>query len=190
MAALEGALPGLTPPDPPLADGGLVLRVPREDDVPWIVRGCQDPEVPRWTTVPAGYTAVHGREFVDETAVDWAQGTHARFAIVLDGAGAGVVGLHRLAGGQVPEVGYWVGPWARRRGVATRAARLVVAWAFGDLGREALELRTMVGNTGSERVATALGFHRGPVRRTAGTDRCADVDVHLWTLSRASWAGR
>lgn len=190
MANLEGALPGLTAPDPPLSDGGLVLRVPREEDVPWIVRGCQDPEVPRWTTVPAGYTEAHGRGFVDDTAVDWDQGTHARFAIVLDGAGAGVVGLHRLAGGQVPEVGYWVGHWARRRGVATRAARLVVDWAFRDLGHDLLELKTMIGNTGSERVAAAIGFTRRPVQRTAGTDRCAGVDVHLWTLSRDSWARR
>jgi len=189
LAALEGAFPGLTPPEPPLADGGLVLRVPREEDVPWIVRGCRDPEVPRWTTIPADYTEALGREFVDETAVDWAQGTNARFAIVLDGAGAGMVGLHRLAAGQVPDVGYWVGHWARRRGVATLAARLVVDWAFRDLGLDALALRTMVGNAGSEGVAAALGFTRGPVRRTGAGDRCGDVDLHFWTLSRESWAG-
>lgn len=188
MAGLEGALPRLTPPDPPLADAGLVLRVPRAEDVPWIVRGCQDPEVPRWTTIPAGYTEATGREFIDDTAVDWDQGTHARFAIIVDGAGAGVVGLHRLAGGQVPEVGYWVGHWARRRGVATRAARLVVDWAFRDLGRDLLELKTMPGNTASERVAAAVGFTKGPVSRTPDRERCAGVDVHVWTLTRASWA--
>lgn len=189
MAAHEAAVPGLTPPDPPLADGGLVLRIPREDDIPWIVRGCQDPEVPRWTTIPAGYTEAHGREFVDETAVDWAQGTHARFAILLDGVGAGVVGLHNLLTG-VPEVGYWVGFWARRAGVASRAARLVVDWAFRELGCAELALKTMPGNTGSERVAASTGFVKGPVTRTSGGDRCAGVDVHVWTLTRASWARR
>ena len=188
MAAHQDAFSGLTPPDPPLADGDLLLRPPLPQDIPWIVRGCQDPEVPRWTTVPSPYTEAHAREFVEESPVDWAQGTEARFAILLDGAGAGMIGIHRLLGDAAPEVGYWVGPWARRRGAASRATRLVVGWAFGQLGLPRLDLLTMPGNTGSEGVAAAAGFTRGPVEASGCDQRGTRVDVHRWTLSREDWA--
>jgi len=184
LGAHPGQVPGLIVPSPPLADGDLMLRPPVAEDVPWIVRGCTDPEVPRWTTVPERYTEAHARMFIEDTAVDWAQGTHARFAILLDGEGAGMVGVHHTAGGRPPEVGYWVGYWARRRGVATRATRLVSAWAFDVLAVDVLELRTMPGNAGSEAVAAAAGFTRGDLERAGCEQRGNRVDVHRWTLRR------
>jgi RimJ/RimL family protein N-acetyltransferase len=48
----------------------------------------------------------------------------------------------------------------RRRGVALGAARLVVAWAFGELGIERLELLTYPGNEASQALAAKLGFTR------------------------------
>ena len=44
--------------------------------------------------------------------------------------------------------------------MALGAARLVVAWAFGELGIERLEILTYPGNEASQALAGRLGFTR------------------------------
>ena len=42
----------------------LVLHVPDDSDIDAITAACQDPEIPRWTTVPSPYTREHGEGYV------------------------------------------------------------------------------------------------------------------------------
>src|SRR5262249_39239390 len=69
------------------------------------------------------------------------------------------------------EIGYWVAPWARRRGVATAATRVLSDWAFDHRAVERLELLAAKENVGSQRVALAAGFTREGVRRGASLGR-------------------
>jgi RimJ/RimL family protein N-acetyltransferase len=56
-------------------------------------------------------------------------------------------------------------PWARRKGVMTRALRLVLAWGFGLPGIDVVYWRAQVGNSASRRVAGRCGFRmEGTVR--------------------------
>jgi RimJ/RimL family protein N-acetyltransferase len=73
----------------------------------------------------------------------------------------------RTSGG---EIGYWVAPWARGRGIASEAARLLAAQAFA-IGIPRLELRTDQENLASQRVALAAGFVREGLARGAGQGR-------------------
>lgn len=171
---------GIRVPDPPLLEGDLLLRPPEPGDVEWIVRGCTDPEVPRWTTIPSPYGPEHARSFIADREVDWRQGTAATFAILRDGEGAGMVELRRHA--ERAEVGYWVGSWARRRGVATRATRMVLRHARAEWGITDVELTTLPDNHASRGVAAALGFACGSeVRRL--DQRGATRVVDVWTLT-------
>ena len=68
------------------------------------------------------------------------------------------------------EVGYWIAPWARGQGVATKATRAVAQWAF-DQDFYRLELLAAKENPGSIRVALAAGFGREGVRRDGGPTR-------------------
>jgi RimJ/RimL family protein N-acetyltransferase len=77
----------------------------------------------------------------------------------------GSVSLDRCAEREAAEVGYWVKREARRGGVALGAARLVVAWAFAELGIERLELLTYPGNEASQALAARLRFTRECVLR-------------------------
>jgi len=43
----------------------LVLSIPTEADIDAITAACQDPEVPRWTTVPSPYTRKNAVEFIE-----------------------------------------------------------------------------------------------------------------------------
>ncbi len=146
-------------PDPPvLRDGDdLVLRAHRPDDAEEVHERCQDPETIRNTTIPQPYSREDAERFVGLTATWWASGTAASFAVELDGRCAGSVDL-RLEGGGWAEVGYVLSPWARGRGLMTRALRLMVAWGFDDLGLAGVRWEARVGNEASRQVAEKCGF--------------------------------
>ena len=52
-------------PDPPLRDDAVVLRPWSLDDVPAVTAACQDPEIPRWTTVPTPYAEEDARLWLE-----------------------------------------------------------------------------------------------------------------------------
>lgn len=88
----------------------LVLSIPTAADVDAITDACQDPEVPRWTTVPSPYTRENAEEFVEQVVRWWADGEETVWAIRRDGALAGMIGLHRITAhthGGDAEIGYW-----------------------------------------------------------------------------------
>ena len=99
---------------------------------------------------------------------------HLAAALDADGAAVGSFSLLGISGGRdVAEVGYWVHPAARGRGVATEAVRLLVRHALvpiedGGLGLRRVVLSAATGNTASQRVAEKNGFVQGGVRRAAG----------------------
>jgi len=62
------------------------------------------------------------------------------------------------------EVGYWLVPEARGRGVATRCVRAATEHAFAN-GISRIEAHVRVGNAASERVLERAGFTREGVKR-------------------------
>jgi RimJ/RimL family protein N-acetyltransferase len=163
---------------------GVRLRRFRSDDVSDIVAGCADPLTRRFIDgLPAPYTEVDARWWVT-------QGAPAAFAVggaayaVADPATDRLLGTVGLSNpvpqrGQA-ELGYWVAPWARRRGVATAATRALAGHAFAA-GTARLELLTHVENTASQRVALAAGFRPEGVRRSASPDRrTGRRDLTVW----------
>jgi RimJ/RimL family protein N-acetyltransferase len=142
-----------------LTDGRLVLRQPTEDDVDEITRACQDAELQRWIPVPVPYERQHGSEWVADTQASWEEDRELRWVIsdAQDPEVLGAIGLHSRDA-SMREVGYWLAPWARGRGVMTAAARLACGWGFDDLGLQRIEWQANVGNEASRRVALRLGF--------------------------------
>ncbi len=136
--------------------------------MPAVTAACQDPEIPRWTVVPHDYTERHARDFIDGTAGDLAAGRELAMAIVgPDGSLLGAVGLSEFDWRDMKaEIGYWVAAEARRRGVGSRATRMLAEWALTTLGMERLELLAHPENEGSQRLAERAGFTReGTLRR-------------------------
>jgi RimJ/RimL family protein N-acetyltransferase len=176
----------IVPPDPPLSDGVVTLRLFTLDDIPDVVRGCRDPDVVRWTAwIPPNYTERDAREFIEGQAQSRAEGTDVTFAMVDAGGGEllGGVGLHGVDREEgSAQIGYWVGIWARNRGVATRAAVLLSTWALRELELGRLELMTFPGNTASERVAEKAGFVREGLLRQYTLTREGRRDATMWSL--------
>lgn len=175
------------PPDPPLADDAVLLRVPRLEDAPAIAAACADPEIARWVPVPVPYSLADALAFLAIVQEGWSSGSHATFAIEDRATGmlAGMIGVDRGAVPGRASIGYWLAPSARGRGFATRAVRLASAWAFTDPRLERLELMTLVGNHASGRVALRAGFELEGVLRTYLSFRGRSVDAVMYARVRA-----
>lgn len=147
----------------------LELSPPREADVEVIFRACQDADIQRYTTVPSPYERSHAEGFIPQVAAEWASGVSVTWAMREGTEFAGVVGLYGMTGNGTGELGYWVSPWSRRRGLLVEAARAVVDWGFSPDGADLVRIQwnAVVGNLGSARAARALGFRYEGLRRQA-----------------------
>jgi RimJ/RimL family protein N-acetyltransferase len=172
-----------------LSDGSVTLRLFRPSDAGAVARACDDPETARWLPVPVPYTPADGRAYVEQVApAGWFDGSSATLAVTDAGSGEllGDVSLklpHRdpLRFG---EVGYWTAPWARGRGVASAATRLVARWGLQELGLNRVELFADVDNTASQRVAEKAGFLReGTARRARPLRDGTGRDMALFSLT-------
>ncbi|WP_326560847.1 GNAT family N-acetyltransferase [Micromonospora sp. NBC_01796] len=150
---------------------GVRLRLFRDADLEDLMVGCNDPLTRRFLPhLPGPYTAADAHWWIsDGTAAVWARGG-AAYAIadpatdrLLGGIGIDQVAPARGQG----EIGYWVTPRARGRGVATAATTLLAGRALTH-GFARLELLTDPENVASQRVALGSGFSREGIRRGAG----------------------
>jgi RimJ/RimL family protein N-acetyltransferase len=157
---------------------GVRLRAYRAEDVEDVVHGCDDPVTRKFlATLPSPYTGADALWWITEGAPAAFAGGGAAYAIADPRTDRllGGVGLDRvLPVRQQAEIGYWVAPGDRRRGVATAAVRALSGWAFTRTGTARLELLTSWTNVASQRVALAAGFQREGVRRGAAVDRAGD----------------
>jgi len=161
--------------------GPCALRPWREADVPQLVVACQDPDIVRFTRVPAGYGERDGREYVRSRDAAAAEGTAASFAIVAAEDPAHVVGSislfahsrrHRRA-----EVGYWVAAAERGRGHGVAALRAMSHWGFGAVGLGRIELMAATVNPASQAVAERAGYSREAVLRRAWRGKAEHMDM-------------
>jgi len=148
---------------PTLTDGVVTLRAHTADDIDAIVEQSTDPLSVRWTTVPAPYARSDGEEFVGTTIPNgWADDTRWAFAVeAADDDGTprfcGTVELRDL-GSHRAEIAYGSHPWARGRGIMTRALDLLLDWGFDARGLGAVIWFANRGNWASRRTAWRLGF--------------------------------
>ncbi len=176
-------------PAEPLEAGPTALRPWRDSEIAWLVEACQDPDIPRWTAVPAPYGEPDARTFLSRRYDALHAGTEASFAIVtsedIDHGLLGSISLMHLAWqDDSGEVGYWLARGARGHGHATRAVRRICAWGFEVLGLERIALLTATGNLPSQRVAERAGFTREAVLRSYLLSKQGRLDMVVFGLLR------
>lgn len=154
---------------------GVVLREYRPGDEPDLLVAFADEEIARWNPGPSGPDAA--AEFMLRRN-DWSGGDHASWAVAdVSDRLVGSVSLHKIDVDQADaEIGYWVAPWARRKGHATGAVMAATRFAFARLGLHRVHLYHAADNPRSCAVADAAGFeHEGTLRKSF---RYADGDYH------------
>lgn len=169
-----------------LSDDVVDLTPPTTDDVDAVTALCQDPDIQAWTIVPSPYARADAEWFVESMVADgWAQGRACTWGIRSGGELVGMVGLSMRPPGSA-EVGYWLGPAARGRGLLHRSLLLVLTYGFAPagLGLERVEWRCYAGNWASWRAAWRVGFRFEGAVRGGGVQRGRRHDEWVGTLLR------
>ena len=152
-----------------LRDGDLLLRPSVPEDAEAIREVYSEPDIRHWM----GWDDqppddAEARANIERAARAWEERTWAVFRIVDAATGKVVGGVNlRMGDHRMGEISYFLRASARGRGLATRAVRLVAAWAFDELGLERIELRVHPENEASQRVAERTGFTREGVERAS-----------------------
>jgi RimJ/RimL family protein N-acetyltransferase len=117
---------------------------------------------------------------------------------VTEGTLLGSVNLVHYPEREAGEIGCWVVEGARGRHVASSAIRLIVRFAFEEVGLERLEIMTETPNLASQQMTEKLGFKReGNLRgylasRGERDDELVDpahgrIDQFMFALLRKEW---
>jgi RimJ/RimL family protein N-acetyltransferase len=142
-----------------------------------------DPEVVRFTRVPAGADETFVRGWIGRYERGRQDGSRAGFAVRdHDGTFLGFAAIVELElDHREGEIGYMVAPVARGRGVASRAVELLTRWGFDELGLLRLELRIDVENTASAVVAERTGYRCDGVLRNVHFKQGARCHLAVWS---------
>ena len=138
-----------------LRDDDILLRRPEAADIDAIVAACTDEEIVRYIPlIPVPYRRADAEWWIDRAEQAWKDGSAYPFAIADSDTGRflGAIEVRPLRG----DIGYWIAPKARGRGVCTRALRLILGWRT----ERPLWLTTHPQNAASQRVAEKAGFRR------------------------------
>ncbi len=174
---------------PVLTGTRLTLRELRREDAPSLFALLTTEEVARFITPPP--TTVEGFE----RFIAWAQkrrveGRYACFAVVPHGTdtAVGLFQIHLDATGGTAEWGFALGSPYWGTGLFVDGARLVVDFAFAELGIRRLEARAVVENGRGNSALRKIGAVQEGVLRQA-FDRDGEIfDQTLWTILRDDWA--
>ncbi|WP_433271531.1 GNAT family N-acetyltransferase [Actinosynnema sp. CS-041913] len=85
------------------------------------------------------------------------------------------------------EAGCWLEPAAAGRGLATRAARVIIDWAVEERGIHRVEWLVATGNQASIAVARRLGMTREGVLRESFPHRGERYDMEVWSVLAPEW---
>jgi len=180
---LAGAMIKLSFPPEGISFDGLLLRLPTLADVDGVAGSFNDPELREAGNLPP----FSKEELIERLPALPALVASGRLAplVVVDPAEGDVLGggtLHHLDSERaIVEIGYWLYPHARGRGIATRLARVLAEHAF-SIGVQRVAAYVNVGNTPSERVLERAGFTREGVVRSLPKPDGKRVDKTLYSL--------
>ena len=157
---------------PTISDGVVTLRAWSPADAAFMATAFADPEIRRYNGrhdadgyPGAPLTLAEATADIETFAASWRafartrRPTGAVFAIADSHTGelAGCTGVDNWSDAKVAQIGYWLTPHARGKGIATRAVLLLTGWLF-ELGATHVFLTVVAGNDASIAVARRAGF--------------------------------
>jgi RimJ/RimL family protein N-acetyltransferase len=178
---------------PELVGDGFRLRAVRESDAPRVHEGTAEPTTQQWLGhKPSPYTLDDAFAYVERRRELLATGQCVTWAIADpdDDRMLGTVLWFNWEAGVECELGWWLHPEARGRGLATKAVRLATDHVFETLGVKRVTALIAAENTASRRVAEAAGFRQYGVERYGAHVRDGWVDMALYDVTAEEWSER
>ena len=169
---------------PVLVTNRLIMRAPRESDIPALVQLADNRHVAQMLArMPHPYGEAEARTFI---AMSRIRQPGATYALTLAGTGilVGCAGLNARDRGL--ELGYWIGEPYWKQGYATEAAHALVDLAFQSTAISVLHVSARVINPASRRVIHKCGFQyagQGMMNSLVA----GQVPVERYRLDRRTW---
>ena len=178
---------------PTLQYGRFTLRPPTDGDVNAIYLACQDPLIPRFTTVPATYTLSHALDYVQRVPASIELQREIPFVIEFgvgdEKAFAGVISLHTISiDNHRAEIGYWMDAAMRGKGIAKIAIKMITEYGLDTLGFQRIEAAVDIENVASQKLLDSTGYQREGVLRQRVTRPSGDqIDMVMFSALNQSW---
>jgi RimJ/RimL family protein N-acetyltransferase len=169
---------------PVLVTQRLVMRAPRESDIPALVQLADNLHVAQMLArMPHPYGEAEARAFI---AMCQLRQPGATYALTLAGTGSfvGCAGLNTKDRGL--ELGYWIGEPYWKRGFATEAAHALVDLAFRATAIPVLHVSARVINPASRRVIHKCGFQYAG-QGMMNSIVAGQVPIERYRLDRKTW---
>jgi len=146
---------------PSLSGKRVTLRPWREQDLPMLAAAfaIEDVAASMRPPIPTGIGGA--RQWVDARRAMPARRRGTSYAVAAADPRTAIGSVELRARGRdrhTMEIGYWLVPDARGRGVAREAVGLAVSWAFERTDAGSIIAVIDIGNAPSQRLAVSLGF--------------------------------
>jgi RimJ/RimL family protein N-acetyltransferase len=160
------------------------LTVFSASDAPAITAAVADDEIRRWLPLPRPYPVALAEQWITETTESIrTAGTGLVRCIRVGGVPVGCVDAKRIDWrSRTIEIGYWLAPGHRGRGLASAAVGSLARWLVVEQAFERVELRIATANRASTAVAARAGFTFEGTARNAGFIDTCRVDLGIWSL--------
>ena len=178
---------------PTLQYGRYTLRPTLDSDVTAIYEACQDPLIPRFTTVPINYTMSHALDYFQRIPASIELQREIPFVIEFGVGGekefAGVISLHTISiDNHRAEIGYWMREQMRGKGIATAAVKMLTGYGLDTLGFMRIEAAVDLDNTASQKLLTSAGYEReGVLRQRVTRSNGNQIDMVIFAALNQSW---
>ena len=176
---------------PTLSSEEITLRPVRPSDAQDIFKGAQDPEVSKFTSLPANYTLDMAIAFSGDRSnyrlinkfeliflIEYKDSSVKKFA--------GVISLHSI---DIPnhraEIGYWLAKDARGKGIGTKAAEIITEYGLMTLGFRRIEALVNDQNGASKRLLLKAGYeYEGLMKKYLTRPGGSQIDMALFSATR------
>ena len=173
---------------PIFLDGeNISLRTVEEEDLQFLQRDINDPDVRRFIGATSSVNAEQERSWFENLGDDDGES----LLICVEAEPVGTIGLSDVSEtwGRA-EVGYWVTPGAWGNGYATEATELLCGYGFDQRRLNKIVAHAYEFNAGSRRVLEKVGFVEEGVHREEAFVDGEFVDVHRYGLLAREWRDR
>ena len=167
---------------------GFYLRPDDPADAAEIARAfAEDPHLAVDWGIEETLDEALAREWWTGHAELWAKGEGRHLTVVESGTDALLGGVHFHSirpDPQRAEVGFWLAPWARGRGIGSGAVRAACEWAFERWELNRIEMTTLPDNEASQALARKIGFTHEGLLRQRNFERGKHVDIVMLGVLR------
>jgi RimJ/RimL family protein N-acetyltransferase len=187
---------------PTIQHGQYTLRPLSEADIDAIYQSCQDPLIPRFTTVPTPYSKELAQAFVrtrapqlfeERKAIQWILTVSKDISpAALKVAGETFLGpfsIHAIEeNNHIGEIGYWLNKDVRGYGYGSIGSRMVTNYAFETLGLRRLAGLVDSDNEASKKVLLGAGYaHEGLMKSRVTRADGSQIDMDLFAATSENW---